>query len=400
LEYSQQSPHVSTRGDERTWEFGRLRGWYPLPYLGHPYHMNLAEHSGIVLGVTERGVTQSLLRLGSLAAQHGWHVVVFDPQETHAHVSTFAGVMQAAGCTRLYHFSDTTYRTPFAAESSSPMDDLLRPSYRRMQSPLTFSSALHQDLDIEFNPHRWRAGEEGGASGTYLGFNVWRHPQHARQRARFFLTEMLAYLSEQPPEARPLLLLIKHPELLFESEQILPLCSFMEQGYGSVFVGLRSLADVSSYDAALLENARTVIAHRSHPTWKLKRRISLPRWQRSLVFDRIVCGLPDDECFVLHAGHAMHVRVTEDEDVVGAKFAPAPGNSFPPTVADPPTPCDDEVDAILASLFGPAHQEEDVGVTSQEMGHSCHHARSLVLYSPDQAHLRRVLSLLGREDCS
>jgi len=97
---AQDTPH-------NTWEFGRQinHGCQQLLHLPEsPYHLNLDEHSGIVVGQTEKGLQMSLLQIARLAASHGWKVVLFDPQTSDTCATEFVATVQAAGCTKVSQF--------------------------------------------------------------------------------------------------------------------------------------------------------------------------------------------------------------------------------------------------------------------------------------------------------
>jgi hypothetical protein len=332
------------------WAFGQqvLNRW-PLCYLP-PYHLNLAQHSGIVMGLSEDGITMSLLQLGTLAIRHGWKVVFVDSQMEDAGAALFRATMQAAGCTQM------------GKKSGKGL------------AGGTFLKELKS------------------ASATYIGINAWSQPNAARAIARVLLTDICKYVRCYEP-AR-MLLLFKHPELLFDQTQILPLFAFMEQAGGSLFAAVRSIADFGG--SAIVKNARTVIVHRSHPSRDWTSCISRS-WEHPL---RTVRSLPDNECFVVHAGQATHVRVKptvsgfpifaarnihQPRDGTGCSPRLYPGDDF-----------DDDA-ALSISLFGP-DEERKSGIaecqkcSSRMMRRVC----SLNLCSSDEAHLRSALSLLGR----
>ncbi len=302
------------------------------------------------MGLTEDGITMSLLQLGTLAIRHGWKVVFFDSQMDDAGAALFTATMQAAGCTQM---------------AQLPSKGLAGGTFLK---------------------------ELKSASATYIGINVWSQPKVARAIARVLLTDICKCVREQAP-AR-MLLLFKHPELLFDQTQILPLFAFMEQAQGSVFAAVRSIADFGG--SAIVKNARTVIVHRSHPSRDWTSCIS-NSWEHPL---RIVRSLPDNECFVIHAGQATHVRVRptvplspifaarnvhQSQDGTGGFSWLYPDDNF-----------DD--DAVLSiSLFG-AGEERKSGIPQRKRRSSRTTRRpcSLNLCSSDEAHLRSALSFLGR----
>jgi hypothetical protein len=265
-----------------------------LPLPESAYHLNLDEHSGIIVGQTEKGILMSLLQIAHLAASHGWKVVLFDPSDTYA--AAFVSTVQAAGCPKVYQFPSQLHL--------SDQGMLLRNSLSKMF-----------------------------VDSAYIGVNVWSQRSSACTLARLLLDSIMRNIWKQDAK---ILLLLTHPELLFEMEQILPLFAALEQNGGSLFVAARSIADFGWQGSTLVENARTVIAHRSNPSFRLTSCIS-GSWGQ--FFDKTVRSLPDNECIILHAGEATHVRVKS---------------------VDPEVPrwrdlknSDEDYDALSAYLFGP-----------------------------------------------
>jgi hypothetical protein len=296
------------------WEFGmQVHDGWP-PWLHHretPYHLNLANHSGIVVGQTEEGITMSLLQLARLAIRHGWKVVLFDPQTTVDHKATFRASMQAAGCSRIYLFPGSTHLADLDLKTSIFDSEMPSHGLWSQVEPLpplppelriSLEWMLNDGSESPFFSPRYRDAET--ASAAYVGVNVWSQPEKARALARALLTHIVKRVSEQAPGEMRMLLLLKHPELLFDLAQILPLFACMEQAQGSVFATTRSLEDFHWPASNIVKNARTIIAHRSQPDWSLSHAIV-----RHSSFDKTVCTLPDNECFVIHAGTAAHVRV-------------------------------------------------------------------------------------------
>ena len=167
----------------------------------------------------------------------------------------------------------------------------------------------------------------------------------------------------------------------------------MEQAQGSVFVAARSFADFQWSD--VVKNARTVIAHRSNPCSDLTGGIATSRWSGHASFDRVVCSLPDNESFVLHAGKAAHVRVNPgDSDLTPSAKRTSPQGT-PGAFAQ--LPCVEieveEEEEILAFLFRPHDQGEECVLPPQPFTHF----RRIDLLTNDQIHLRSAISLLGLE---
>jgi len=220
-------------------------------------------------------------------------------------------------------------------------------------------------------------------SATYIGVNVWSQPVEARVFARLLLSEMMRHIWKQDTRV---LLLLKHPELLFELEQILPLFAALEQNRGSVFAAIRSIPDLGRLGSACVMNARTVIAHRSNPSPRLTSCISLP-WRPGHFFEKTVRSLPDDECFVIHAGESTHVRVKQ----VDSASKEICEEEVPWLDLNSP---DEDDEALFANLFGPGEEKKRASATFKKRDAPYTSLRS----ASDKAHLRHALSMLGYQD--
>ena len=279
---------------------------------------------------------QSLLRLGTLGVANGWEVILFDPQGSQA--AAFAEAVQQARNASCQFLQETGNSIPIA------FDD---------------------------------------AHARYFGFQIWSHPNEARLFAQGLLAAITRKISERCSERRTLLL-FNHPELLFENDEISPLFALMDRLNGSVFLSARSPRDFDHFYAPILLNAQTLIVHRSIPSYDFDftARLSLDSWERK-EFEQILRRLPDNECMVLSAGEAAHVRL-------GLPDFPSPAMAL--TIAPPPDEPDlgstvDEEDALLSSLFQP----------DAENGYACSSPashRSLVVGNNDQAHVDQATDLL------
>jgi hypothetical protein len=322
-----------------TWEFGQRVNHACQQLLRRPepsYHLNLDEHSGVIVGQTEKGLLMSLLQLARLAASHGWKVVLFDPQTSEDRVAPFVATVQAAGCPTVSQF----------------------PGKMRLSDQGTLPYVLRSSLNQMLVDRR---------SAAYVGVHVWNRPGEAHAFARLLLGDLMRNVQKQDTR---LLLLLKHPELLFELEQILPLFAALEQVQGSLFVAARSLADFGKLGPAHVRNARTVIVHRSNPSPHF---ISCIGQSWGHFFDRTVRALPDNECFVLHEGKCTHVRVkpVNAEKIPEEVVPPVDLRSF-----------DEDYDDLFAYLFGPGETKKRASLRS----------------ASDKVHLRRALAMLGYED--
>jgi hypothetical protein len=349
------------------WQFGRrpAQGWQRwLRRPEQPFFLDPACHQGIVLGLCERGIDLSLLRLATNAARRSWKVIYFDALGSETQAATFLAAMYRAGCPRTRIFPHEPYdgwrgtpqqvlerllqvsafREPYYqyittvclsaildGTKIASMDELVRRladlSQKRRSGWLAASPPLPRFLptvplaDVEGPALRYGAlGTLVGrsldgtwsfedADAAYFSFNAWSSPQRARSLAAFLLADLSGSLTERASGSNHVLLLIKRPDLLFDLQQLAALFARMEHAGGSVFVAVRSTADLGSQAAHLLSSASTLLVHRSSSAAPFEPSVDLPWWGRHSSFKRTIRRLPDDECFVIHQGRLTHVRI-------------------------------------------------------------------------------------------
>lgn len=316
----------------------------------------------------------SLLRLATNAARRSWKVIFFDALGTETQAATFLAAMQQAGRQQIHSFPQEPYAgwngtpqqilerllqvaapgepyyqqintlclsTCLAGAQPSHLDELVRRLVDVLQPKRSVFSQLSPILrmvrpaDLAGVPLRYGAlarlignSLDGGwsyehAEAAYFSFNAWSRPEQARALARFLLADLASYLSERTAGAPHVLLLIKHPNLLFDLQQIAPLFAYMERMGGSVFVTVRSVADLGSQASRILSNAPTLLIHRSSTAAHFDPYVSVPWWSTRAISDGTVRQLPDDECVVIHRGEDSCVRldpvVVETAEVLRAQ---------------------------------------------------------------------------------
>lgn len=306
------------------------------------YQLPLAEHSGIILGQTESGIMQSLLRLVSLAVANGWEVLLFDPHGTSEQAAAFADACQEARAHSVYQFL--------------------------------------QDSGCGVPP------EPFGAHAMYFGFQIWSHPNEARLFAQGLLAAATRTIAEQTSGSRTLLL-FNHPELLFGKDEIAPLFALMDRMQGSVFLSARSPRDLDRFYAPILLNAQTLIVHRSIPSFEFdfSSRLHLETWQQS-IFEQAIRTLPNDECMVISAGEAARVRLGLPDfpsRVTAITVEPSPSGPD----SEPEIEKDEEDEELLLSLFRP---NDGPGYVNEEPPPR----RSLLIGNSDQAHVAQASDFL------
>ncbi len=396
--------------DDDDWEFGKRINDRRTPLLlrqpESTYHLDLTEHSGVIVGLTESGISMSLLRIGSLAAEHGWNVVFFDPLSSMEHAAEFTGIMRQAGCAKTYQFPGNTVLSNLDL-GPAPYEPLAcwPGGITASASPPSLPFAVQWYLDnMLTNKHDDEEAETEGASAAYIGVNVWSQPEESRAFARLLLTNIIRAVSEGEPGDRRMLLLIKHPELLFDMEQVTPLFALMDQMNGSIFMASRSVADLGWQASTILKDAPTLIVHRSHPSWEMQSCISTPWWAGHASFNRSIHTFPDDECFVIHEGEATHIRVmpVDPGPPIGAESSVYPPTDSSGAAAHLPwldldIIDDDDIEALCAHLFGPGEAKQKEQAHQDAPRRAPYHAHCIRLSSPDEANLSRALLLLGRE---
>ncbi|GCE32047.1 hypothetical protein KDA_75310 [Dictyobacter alpinus] len=426
--------HIHPRANDPSWEFGwRMNGnWRRLLHLPEEsYALDLASHAGVIVGLSEEGVHMTQLRIAVNAARQGWKVVLFDAQSSERKAAEFVAAMRQAGLGDTYVSSrtdehGTTERTSTAhgtrtdGDHSYPeisphaLDDALqcllggKDPFSDMSAHIMPPHGLLEQVRREPFEEPPPAVPYESANAVYLGLNVWEGAQEAQDTAQACLSDFTRFLSTT--RTRHVLLLIEHPALLFNMQEICPLFALLEQAQGSMFVSARSVADFGKEAPRLLKNARTLIAHRSTPE-PFEPYVSQRGWNQRPFFGEAIRQFHRDECFVIHAGQATPVRVNpifiDTDGVVGSRLSPRPSTDGPAAARIPWLDLDiqdAEFEEFLASAFGPLAQDRsnEQAMPPQRKGARQTRprrgrTRSAELLSNDRSHLRSALSLLGRE---
>jgi hypothetical protein len=359
----------SLRSVSCPWAIGTVQpvGWRSwLGFPAHPYYIDLAETQGGVLGTTESAISATLYRLAFNAASSGWKVFFFDAQGSQEQAAFFVAAMQQAGHRRVHVFPHDPYggwqgsgraqlhrllqmsthsREPYyqhiqtislaaaLQQESAPiqsMDELvdrlrpIRPIRGLTQREPSIDSVLarirttdrfgallrYQALAILAGTSLNGTWSYDHADAAYFSFKAWSRPEEARHQARFLLADLADYLEERAAEEPPqVLVLIKHPEQLFEMEYIASLFARMQQSQGSLFIAARSLDDFGRSASHVLQNAPMWLVHRSR-TWR-PFETSLPRRRRyTLPSEEHLQHLGDQDCFAIGNGSVKQVRIT------------------------------------------------------------------------------------------
>lgn len=314
-----------------SWEFGSfISPWWrhvlPLPKAS--YELQLEEHSGVIVGLSDVGIHLSQMRLAVNAVQHGWKVVLFDAHGSERKAASFVDAMRQVKCGSTYAFQNVNedYQDIMKAargrfshqgrhgnseRSFGRYDNGSRwspspPIIELVPDILDLSHGRRDDVPRP-NPTRsvipFRC-----ANAVYLGFNAWDRSQEITDMAHTLLTEFVRYLTASGEHH--VLLLIEHPIPLFTTEELCSLYAVLEQQRGSLFVSTRSVADFGQEAHHLLRNARTLIVHRSATTLPFEPYVSLSWQSHHPLFTGMVRRFAHNECFVIHAGQASPVRVT------------------------------------------------------------------------------------------
>jgi hypothetical protein len=267
------------------WKFGtRVQQWWErlLHQPLRPVFLNPSERSlSVLLGTATRDTETSMLRLATNAARHSWKVVQFDGLGSHARAATFMAAMQQAGLQDIHAFPYEPYngwqatpellqqhllnempfyRGPYqqhlaalclsalfadkpmtslkelfksladlphemyvwmSHHSTTPFAKYLRELSRQEFADLAgrfgaFATLLGDSMDV-----KWSLGQ---ADAAYLSLDAITHPLRARTQAALLLADLVRYLTDSGRSKKPVLLLLQHPELLFDlEEQIVPI---------------------------------------------------------------------------------------------------------------------------------------------------------------------------------
>lgn len=390
------------------------RTWFGQP--ARPYEIDLSTNHGVILGTTESGISTSMQRLAFNAASHGWKVFLFDAQGSREDAIAFYAAMHTAGREHIHLFPGDAYGgwqgtghallhrllqvSPFGREpyyqhiataglasvllQDGPpvrdLDDLTqrlsrmlqqrRPVRRRPGNPNHISpfDAI-RSTDMSGPPLRYSALSSlvgnslngswsyDNADAAYFSFSAWSRPEEARLQARYLLADLASYLAERTQSQPRVLLLIKHPELLFDLEQITPLFAQMERARGSLFVSARSVADFGKAAPHVLKNASVLLIHRSQTSSPFEPYIPRPWWKSHAFFNGALQRLADRDCFAIAGGRVSQVHVTpaplDVAEVVRATYH----------YTSPPTSSQGAhfLDSDQSIFFQPEDEEDDWG---------------------------------------
>ena len=428
------------------WQFGMRQptGWRRLLLRpAQQYSLHLGQHRGAIFGITEAGLNISLLRLAANAARHGWKVVLFDAQGSADMAARFVATMHQAGRANTYVFPNAPYngfrgskmalfhrllsvapfREPYyqhittaslsailqmpegslrsldelveqltsikarlggtrsrgAARPSLPLLTLLCPD-ALLGAPLRYAAL--SALAGNRLSGSWSYDQ---ADAAYLSFNAWSRPQEARHLARYLLDDLASYLVERDKGPSRVLLLLKHPELLFEIGQVASLFALLEQKRGSVFVAARSPADLGREAGRILKNATTLLIHRSMTTLPFEPYVAFSGPRRHPFFDGTIQRLTDERCFAIHQGQVALVQIApvqcDAADLLRAhKRIPAlPPDDEACFSWDLCLPDEEEDAWDLAAIFGPVNDAETPLENGQAPSHEAgprRHVRS------------------------
>jgi len=461
-----------------TWSIGQAppqgwRAWAGRPAL--PYEIDLGMHQGVILGATEIGTNASMQRIAFNAASHGWKVFLFDAQGSQEEAVAFYAAMQQAGRQQVYLFPGDAYNG-WQGTGNALLHRLLqispsREPYYQHIAIAGLASVLLQD-DVPHNlddilsqlstsmkkrssvrrgpwePHHFspletvRATDLSGpllryhafsslvgkslsgswsydqADAAYFAFNAWSRPEEARVQARFLLADLASYLSERVHKKPRVLLLIKHPEYLFDVEQIVPLFAQMERSLGSLFLAVRSPADLGRAPHHVLKNASILLVHRSLTALPFEPYIAFPWWKSHSFVNESLQSLSDQDCFVIARGGVTQVRVApvhlEAAEIVRATHhyaSPSQTTTSAQVLEEDPSifflPEDDEEDdvrALVAEIFDnspvssegkaqgakPALQDEDK--VKQAKTHITRKRRTRSVHRQSRAKMREASS--------
>lgn len=366
-------PMIAPQTHELTdWAIGleQPQGWHA--WFGRParpYEIDLGHHQGVIVGATESGTNASMHRIAYNAASSGWKVFFFDAQGSQEDAIAFYAAMHTAGHQRIHLFPGEAYggwqgtghalfhrllqvppfgREPYYQHLATTglasvllqdghpvrdLDDLAQqlsgvmkkhPAVRRVPRgqhlPSPFDGVRAADLSgtsLRYYALSSLVGDNLNGSwsyddtdAAYFSFSAWNRPEEARALARYLLTDLARYLAERTQREPRVLFLIKHPERLFDLEQIAPLFAQMERAQGSLFVSARSTADFGKAAPHVLKNASVVLVHRSQSALPFEPYVAPSRRIFSPLFNGGLQQLADQDCFAIVGGRAYQVCVT------------------------------------------------------------------------------------------
>jgi hypothetical protein len=303
-----------------------------------------------------------MLRLATNAARHSWKVIQFDALGSHARAATFMAAMQQAGLQDIRVFPHEPYNgwqaTPellqqhllnempfyrgpyqqhlaalclstlfadrpmtglkdlFQALADLPLEMMVRTS---QHSKTPFAKYLREvsrqefaDLAGRFGAFATLLGDSmdgewslGHVDAAYLSFEAITHPLRAHTQATLLLADLVRYLVDAGSSKKRVLLLLQHPELLFDlEEQIVPFLSSIERLGASVILEVGTPEDLGSSAGHILSLAHTVVMHSSPAWWPYAQTIPGVR-----IPVQALTQLPRDECLVIQGGSVSRMRV-------------------------------------------------------------------------------------------
>lgn len=344
------------------------RRWPELFQRWSPYALPLEQQQGLLTGTTEAGIEASLLQLAALGAGHGWNVLLFDAQGSASLATRFVALLRQCGCARtivfpnqrcdlwqgsqdrlLHRFLPPSFfrMAPFPCAALPWLAAVLHQDVTQWQTPAAATAqlislimarghTLEQEtsgrtegapdlftsdaVDLSSLPC-WHAAlsflldqrrDEGSfdewtfdsIDGAYLSFDAWSRPEHARYQAHVLLADLAGSLVERPRSARRVLVLLRHPDLLFDAETIRQLAVLLEQAGGSAFFAVRSLSDLGAAAPSILHGTSTFLLHRS-PASEVLTALA-PRDASAF---RLLPRLDDHDCLAISRGQVALLRV-------------------------------------------------------------------------------------------
>lgn len=423
--------------NEANWNFGiRFHESESTQSAPSMYQLPLVQHAGVIAGQADQSISMSLLRLASLAAQHRWHVVYFDPQGSEHQAMQFASLMRASEVPKIYQYEGNSTLTAQASARHTGGDPL---RHHRRSFPSSSPDLLRWYLEATsekaqgilpqatFPPLGTVEATHQRASATYVGINVWRQPEKAVSHAHALLHSILHYVSTPCPERPRLLLLIKHPHLLFSHDQLATLFTCLSQSNDSVFLAFRSTNDLGWRASSIIEQANTLIIHRSHASSEVTNCLA-SSWDDRERLKQQILTLPDNDCYVLSQGIATHVQLMPPPLVCADKLAwrrslfakfvtpPVRHSALLPRrslldtldLLDPSAPSEssnDENENVLTTLFGPPSHTDEMQppvapqhpVSSKETKPSRLYVSVVRLLTSDMVHFLRAFLFPKRD---
>ena len=383
--------HIAPEDPAWNWYLGtrQPQGWWkhrrpwPTSLL-----FSLDGEQGLLFGQDGNDLDASLLRLAFNAARNDWKVFFFDAQGTPENAARFLATMAKAQRDHTYvfpqqHFNgwqgnkmqifhrllqalpqahnpyyrhiamvtlgsalDTYAFAPLCMENLAEtlIGQTLSRWTRRNTMPVPVSALFNQAGSSELFGDSLRYAAltmlsgnllNGGwsyddADAAYLSFPTWSRPEQAHLLARFLLADLTSYLAERKRDQKPVLLLMKHPTLLFGTNQLASLSTLLAAHNSSLFMAEHAPANFGQNARRVLSTASTVILHRSTNTLPFE---SLLDSSRSLrFFERQLPNLAADQSFLLHRGTSTLAHIapvhTEQSALQPLPFSWAEQDSF------------------------------------------------------------------------